>query len=183
MLKIVPQLVSVADLCHDGHYSVTKSTFVSNLETNIVGIGKHIDGMDAVGFKKMEKQQVLPATEKYVSVLDFCHVRLDDDDCRAIKWMGEKDAVQDMDMCQRFVLDDCFPCIKGTMTNTPMPSRTHVEVRPGAVIHTDVAFMKGPSIAGARYFIISMDKESFHVGAFHMNLKDEAADLLKCHAG
>lgn len=47
-------------------------------------------------------------------------------------------------MRQRFVLDNCLWCIKGTMNNTPMPSKTHVGARLEAVIHTDVAVMNVP---------------------------------------
>lgn len=93
--------------------------------------------------------------------------------------MPDKDAIQDMDMIQRSAMDDCSTCIQGTMTDTPMPSTTHEEVRPGEVIHTDVAAMNVPSIGGARYFVSFIDEVSGHVKALPMNSKGQASELLK----
>lgn len=96
--------------------------------------------------------------------------------------MADKEVIRDMDMRQLSVLDDCSFCIEKTMNNTPMPSRTYVKARPGAVINNDVAVMNVPSIVGAGYFVTFIDKESGHVKAFHTKSKGETADLLKHHA-
>lgn len=61
-----------------------------------------------------------------------------------------------------------------------MPSRNHVEIRPGAVIHTGVVIINVPSICGESYFISFIDELSGHVKAFHMKLKGKAAGLLNC---
>lgn len=90
-----------------------------------------------------------------------------------------KDAVRDMDMCQHSGLDDCSLCIQGTVTNTPMLLRTRVEVRPGAMIDTDVAVINVQSIGGARYFFSLINEASVQVSASDMKSKVEAAELLK----
>lgn len=77
--------------------------------------------------------------------------------------MAYKDVVHDMDMDQRFILDIRFLCIKGTMTNTAMPSTTHVKVTPGLVKHTDVAVINVPLIGEERYLGTLIDKTYGHV--------------------
>lgn len=42
------------------------------------------------------------------------------------------------------VPDDCSMCFERSMMYTPMPLRTHEEIRYGAVIHTGVAVMNVP---------------------------------------
>lgn len=61
-----------------------------------------------------------------------------------------------------------------------MPSTTHVEVRTGAVIHTDDAGIDVASIDGASYFVTYIDEFSRHLWAFTMKPKVEAAELLNC---
>lgn len=61
------------------------------------------------------------------------------------------------------------------MINTPMKSRTHLETRPGAVRHTDVAEMVILSVRGAKYFITSIEEASGQVTTCHMKSKGEAA--------
>lgn len=53
--------------------------------------------------------------------------------------------------------------MEGTLTNKPMPLRAHLQVRPGVVIHTDVAAMNVPSISKAMCFINFIDGGSEHV--------------------
>lgn len=65
------------------------------------------------------------------------------------------------------------------MTSTSMPLKIHVESRPGAVIHNDVAVMNVPSRDGARYFVTLIDEASGHVRAFLSKPKAEAAELLE----
>lgn len=68
------------------------------------------------------------------------------------------------------------------MTNTHIPSRTHVKNSPGAVIYTDIEVMDRPSIGRARYFVTVIDEVYGHVTAFRMTSRSKAAKLLKCLA-
>lgn len=130
--------------------------------------------------RKVGEQQAPAAPKKDVDVLDVWYGRLAHADCHSVQWMAEKDVERDNSRRQRSGLDECSQCIEGAMTDTPMPSRTHVEVRPGAVIRTDVSVMNVPSIGRARYFVTSIDEVSSYVKVFHMKWKGEAAELLKC---
>lgn len=69
------------------------------------------------------------------------------------------------------------------MTDTLMPSGTHVEIRAAVVTHSDVAVMNGPSIDGTKYFIIFIFEASGHERAFHIKSKVKAAELLMRQAG
>lgn len=135
--------------------------------------------MFAVHFAEVVKQQALAAPEKDFSVLDICHERISYPDRRAVRWMAGKDVVQDRDRRQPSVPDDYSPCMEGSMTNTPMPFRTRVEIRHRAVINNDVAVKNVPSISGAGYFITFIDDASRHKSAIHIKSNGEAADVLK----
>lgn len=65
------------------------------------------------------------------------------------------------------------------MTNKPTLSRTHVKIRPGAVIENDVASMNLLSIGGGIYYVTFVDEVYGHVRASHMMSKHEAAELPK----
>lgn len=67
------------------------------------------------------------------------------------------------------------------MTNTQMKSCRHVEVRPGPVVHANVAEFNERSLDGAKYFVIFIDGASGFVRAIHMKIKGEADELLKEH--
>lgn len=101
--------------------------------------------------------------EKDDGVLDDLDARFASTDRSAVNWVADKDAVQDMDMPQHYVLDDCYPCIEGAVTNTIMPSRTHGEVRPASVIHTNVTIMSVPQMDRERYFVSRIDEVLGHV--------------------
>lgn len=73
----------------------------------------------------------------------------------------------------------CAPCIEETMPSTAMKSRTTLETRPSAVLHTDVAEISLISVGGSRYFVTLIDEASRHVSAFHKEIKAEAAEVLK----
>lgn len=57
------------------------------------------------------------------------------------------------------------------MSNTPIPSSTHEEARPGAGIHIDVAVINVLLISGARYFVILMDEVSGYLRAFSQEVE------------
>lgn len=65
--------------------------------------------------------QALAAPEKDVSDLYVWNARLADSDRLAVKFMGDKGIVRDVDTSQLYILDDCSLRIEGKMTNTPMP--------------------------------------------------------------
>lgn len=46
-----------------------------------------------------------------------------------------------MEMRQNSALDDCYPCIKGTMKITPVAQRTSLEARPEGMIHKKMDLM------------------------------------------
>lgn len=94
--------------------------------------------------------------------------------------MADRDVVRDMDKFQPSIPHDWSPCVEGTLTNTAMPQRTHVEAIPGAVIYADVAHMNASSIGGARYFVNFIDEACCRVRTFHLKSKSEAAELLEC---
>lgn len=100
-------------------------------------------------------------------------------DRRAVKSMVDKDVVRDMDMGRPFALDDRFPCIEGTMTNTPMLSRIQVEARPVMLIQTNIRVTNVPFRGEARPLVTSMDEGTGYVSAFQMKSKSEPAKLLK----
>lgn len=97
--------------------------------------------------------------------------------------MVDKDTLWDMNMHQYSGLDDCPKCMKGTMMNPPIPSRTFVVSRPGAVIHTDVVIMNVPLTREAGVFLASVGEASGHLKFFRMNSTGKAAQLLKRRAG
>lgn len=53
-----------------------------------------------------------------------------------------------MDMTARFIPADCFTCTHWTMKNTLMRLHHHVEMQPGAVVHTDVAKINFTPLGG-----------------------------------
>lgn len=61
--------------------------------------------------------------------------------------------------------------------NRYMLSRTHVKVRPGAVMHTDIAELNVLSIYVARYFFSLIDEVSGPVRDFYRSSKAKAAEL------
>lgn len=65
------------------------------------------------------------------------------------------------------------------MKNIPTLLRTHVEVKPGAVIHGDLEVMHVSSISGAKYFVTCIDEASGHFRALDMKSEGEAAGMLK----
>lgn len=124
-LKIAQSLVSVAGPYHDRQMGLfTKNSRVNRIKRNIVGVHSFTDGLYAVHFQKVGKQQSLAAPEKNISVLDARQARLAQADCSAVKWMEDQGVVWNTNTCQHFVLDDCYPFVKGAITNTLMPSRT-----------------------------------------------------------
>lgn len=182
--EIAHNLLSVAALCNNGHsVQDTKNSRVIKMKRNIVTVDRRTNGMYAVDFHIVEEQQTVVVSEKEVSALNVWYARIVHASYRPFHWMAYKDVVWDMDMGHRSVLEICFPCINRTMTNTPMPSRARTEVRPGAVIHTDVTFMNVLSIGPARYFVIFIHESSGTVSAFHMKSRGQAAERLKCHLG
>lgn len=67
------------------------------------------------------------------------------------------------------------------MTNTQMKSRRHVEMRSGAVVHTDVAKMNKHQLGGAKKFVMFLDEVTRFIRAVLIKSKDEAAELVKEH--
>lgn len=65
------------------------------------------------------------------------------------------------------------------MTNTPMPLRTNLLAKTGAVICTGVVVTDVPSISGAKYLTIALDEACGYVTAFQLKFKGEAPELLK----
>lgn len=135
--------------------------------------------MSSIDLKKVGQWKALAVLKKAVRVSDVWHARLSNAARQVVKWMADKDIVPDMDMSQGSDLDDCSLCSKGTMTNRLMTSRTHVEVRRGAEIHTNVAVMSLPLIGGAKYYTTFINEASGHLRAFHMKAKGEADKLRK----
>lgn len=62
-----------------------------------------------------------------------------------------------------------------------MRQRTHVETRPGAVVHSDVADINGLSLRGEIFFVKFIHEASERVEALHMKVELEATKLLKRH--
>lgn len=83
-----------------------------------------------------------------------------------MKHIAYKDAFRDMYMRPRSFLDDFSPFIKRTMTNTPVPLRTHVEVRPGGVLQTDAAVMNVRLIGRKWHYVALMDEAPVHDSGF-----------------
>lgn len=109
--------------------------------------------MYVVEYKKVGKQQAISALENDVSVLDVWPASVTHADRLAVKGMEEKLVFRDMDMYQRFVLDDFALCIEKTMKSTPMPPRNRMESRPGAGIHINVADLE---VQGIVVYITSL---------------------------
>lgn len=63
------------------------------------------------------------------------------------------------------------PCIVDPMNSVFMTSCTSVEVRPGAVSHTDVATRNVLSLGGAKYSATFFSDASGNVKALHIQLK------------
>lgn len=135
-------------------------------------------GMYAVNFKKERKNKLLLSRKRRQRsqhlACKACH-----DGRRAIMWIADKDVVQNVNMRQFSVLNEGSPCKDGTMINKPMPLRTHVEARTGAVIQTNVAVRSVRSICGASYLDTFIDGASGHARDFRMKLNRGAAQLLK----
>lgn len=104
--------------------------------------------------------------KKDFSVLDVLCARHAEADRFAAKGLAYKHDVQDMDLLQRSILDDCLLCIERAMTNRRMTLRVHVEPIPGAVIYTYAAVMNVPSISEAKYSVPFPNEHSGHVRAF-----------------
>lgn len=60
------------------------------MQRNIACVGRHMDKMYTVDFKKVVEKKAFAAPVKDVSVLDVCHARLADDDRCAVKWMHKR---------------------------------------------------------------------------------------------
>lgn len=136
--KIARNLALVAGL---GTVDTLLSSLIAAVLSGCRGIsvGWRTYCMYAVNFKKLEEQQALAVTEKYVRAFVVQNAIFACFDRRGVNWRAEKDIVQYMDMCPRSVLDNCSRRIEVTMTNTAMLLMTHVEVRPREMIHTNVA--------------------------------------------
>lgn len=93
--------------------------------------------------KKFEEPEALASLQKNVRVLAVYLASFAYADCRAVRWVVDRNAVWDMSMRQRSVLDNYSPCIEGTIVNTPMPSRTHGGARSAAMMHNDGTVMNG----------------------------------------
>lgn len=66
-----------------------------------------------------------------------------------------------------------FSMYQERMTNTFIPSRTHLEVRLGALTHIDVGDMNWQSIGGAMYFVTFIHEVSDLVRAFPHEAKGQ----------
>lgn len=86
-----------------------------------------------------------------------------------------------MDTTKGLILAECSLCNQGTMKNTPITTRSHVETLHGAVLRTDMALMNNLSLGGATYFVTFIDEALGYVKAFHMKTKGEATKVLKHH--
>lgn len=84
-----------------------------------------------------------------------------------------------MDIRHSSVLDVCSLCIEGIAKNTPMKLRTHVEVRPAAVIRACGAVMNVLSITREWHLDTFVDETPSHLRTSHMKSKSEAGELLK----
>lgn len=104
-----------------------------------MGVGRRMDGIYTIEFKRLGKQQSLSALEKDTTVPHVKHARTIYADRGALDKIAGKNAVQDMNMRLDSVLDDCSLCAETPLTDTLMLSRTYAEVRPVVVIHTNVA--------------------------------------------
>lgn len=65
------------------------------------------------------------------------------------------------------------------LTNTLMCSRTNLETRLGAVLHTYEAELSARSVRGAKYYVFSIDEASGNVSTCHMETRPEVAGFLK----
>lgn len=112
----------------------------------------------------------------------MCYAQLAHAERRAIKWMADKEGVQDMGMHQISTIDYCSLCIEGTMMKNSIQSRTFIEATSAAVIRSNITAMNSPLIRRASYFFTLIDEASGHARAFYMKSKGEAAELLKHRA-
>lgn len=128
-------------------------------ENEAVGNGKRDDGMYSIESEKVHDQPVTVMNENK-SVRKIWHQRLAHAGCCDIKCMTPKGAVKDMDMSQLLVLKKCSACSQETMTNTQPECCRHVEMRPGEVVHIDVANIDRHSSGEAKYFGTFIDKAS-----------------------
>lgn len=67
------------------------------------GPGSYTEELYDAYFKKVSEHQVIGVRERDVSLFDVWHVRLAEADGLILKWMADKDVVQDMDISQRSV--------------------------------------------------------------------------------
>lgn len=74
-----------------------------------------------------------------------------------------------------------FPIYEGKNDKLTHESRTHVEVIPRVVIHTDIAVVNVLSIGAAWYVVSFTNGASDLVRALLKKLKGKPAELLKCH--
>lgn len=82
--------------------------------------------------------------------------------------MTQRDAVFGLEMVEVRSTNNCSPYVEGTMTNTPMRSRTILEARPSAVLHIDDMEMNFPLVGGAKYLVTIIDEASGYVKTCHI---------------
>lgn len=177
--RIAHNRVSGAGLCNGGvNVQLTKGSCVFKLNKEILHISGHTDGLYPVDFKMVVEQKTVAVKEKNFSVLHVCLAMLLQ--LTILPSSGwQKKCCPGYERNHRPVLDDCSPCIDATMTNTIMPSRTSMEVRPGAVIYIIIIVMIVVLVDTARYFATSINEESGIMNAFDMSSNGQAAQLLK----
>ncbi len=74
-------------------------------------------------------------------MLKLWHARFGHADRRVTKHMADKQLGRGLDLNRKVALPDCEACVKATMTNGPMNSKTVVTRVPRMIIHTVVAEM------------------------------------------
>lgn len=62
-----------------------------------------------------------------------------------------------------------------------MKTLRNVEMRPKAVIHTDVTSMIDQSLGRARYSFTLLDESSGYVKALYLKAKGDITELVKCN--
>lgn len=112
-------------------------------------------------------------------MLNSWHISIVHADRSVIKKVVQSGNVHSLDMTEVCSKNRCTPCDQGTMTNTPKRVRAALEMRAGAVLHTDIKGMNFLSVVGTKYFVTFITKASGHASKCHMKTKVEASWFIK----
>lgn len=89
-------------------------------------------------FNQYTNEPALATLEKLDDMLEVWHARLAYSGLLSHQMYGGKGAVRDLDATKCSILADCSPCIQGTMRNSLVKTRKHVEMVPRVMVHTNV---------------------------------------------